>query len=421
MVAEISIFEGMEAFKKEFDFRGKVHTQKTYLRALDLFSYFITSPKDAGASQYRNLGMESPLSELPESILAGYLAFIREHPYPADYRGRGKIVIGSEIDQTHPQKPYSQATLQLYETALKRVLRFWRAKKWITFTELDQVEAKLSTSTQQKNSRKSLITRAEMVPSDLGPTLLSTADKALKNLGSSTKSTRLARLDTLRAKCMVHIFMATGLRASDLVALTIESVMKSTEQAGRLYVKTIKSGTVANCYLGPEVIKSIEAYLKERNDDSPWLFIQHARGGRARKVKSKGKNKGVKVSYSKLKMDGKTRKGYGCPITTATVWRIIQKVAKNAQYDTDNPDLFLSPHALRHWLGQTLRTKEVPLDLIQANFGHSSVDTTQKIYAPKPNMAAAIEALKEIQLIDQKREESPADEQESGTPGEKSP
>jgi integrase len=51
---------------------------------------------------------------------------------------------------------------------------------------------------------------------------------------------------------------------------------------------------------------------------------------------------------------------------------------------------------LRHWLAQTLRDSLVPLDVIQAGLGHSSLETTRKIYAPSPNMSPMVDAIRQM-------------------------
>jgi len=386
LTKQLTISEGIKSFIAEFDFNGKKNTEKTYLRALVLFEEFIVSDKDESSAEYRSLLLSSYLSDLPDSILGGYLAWLRRHPFPIEYRGRYK----PPVDNTSPPpcKQYSPSTIHLYETAIKRVLGFWRGRDWLSFNLLDQAEAQRSASTKPKTDGKFTNIRATLVPPDFGTIMLDTANRIVRELGVNSKSTRSARLESLRSKCLIHVLMLTGLRASDIAVLTVRAITDAQERNGYMNIKTIKSGTIANCYLNPAVLESISMYLNERGDKSPWLFIQHGKSG-----KKPDPNKTV---FSKYTSEGKTRKGYGAPITPLTVWRIVRSVATAAGYKQEDVDRFTSPHALRHWFAQNLRDDLVPLDVIQAGLGHSSLETTREIYAPFPNLKPMVDSLNRL-------------------------
>jgi integrase len=178
--------------------------------------------------------------------------------------------------------------------------------------------------------------------------------------------------------------MATGLRASDVARLTIRDIEHARNLGGYMVVVMQKTEAPAYCFLFPPVFESIDAYLQERKDRSPWLFIQHGRSGK--------KRQGTADYFA-----SNTHKGYGAPISTTTVWRIVRSIATAAGYKESDDNLFLSPHAMRHWFAQSLRDADVPIDDIQSALGHASSETTKAIYAPLPNLKRLIQAQGEIQ------------------------
>jgi integrase len=387
MPQSLTIADGIEIFAKEFDFNGKANTKKTYLRALVLFGEFISSADPDKSPAYRDLNLNSPISELPNTITTGFTSWLREHSFPIEYRGRRRLVPNPTLP--HPTKTYSANSVYLYETALQRVLRFWRSRDLLSFNELNQAEAERASTTKSKSrNHLQMDLRASLVPDDFGEVMFSVANQLVSDLGNSDTASRSAKLETLRAKSLIHVLMTTGLRVSDVVTLTKNDIELAKASNGNMQVTTKKSGSTAFCYLDDSVFSSIEAYLLERKDKSPWLFIQHGRTGKRRD--------GIPGNYSRLTTDGKLRRGYGAPITPQMVWRIVNAVSRAAGYDHTKNDQFVSPHALRHWLAQSLRNAQVPLNDIQAVLGHTSVETTRKIYAPSPNLKPVVAAIKQM-------------------------
>jgi integrase len=387
MAQSISIADGIDIFTKEFDFNGKQNTRKTYLRALALFKEFIVSTDSDKSPAYRELTLNSSLYALPNSITTGFISWLREHPFPVEYRGQSKLIPDPAVPC--PTAKYSIATINLYETGLQRVLRFWRSRGFLSFNELSQNEAEQASTTKNKKSKSlPMNLRASSVPADFGTVMLATANQLLNDLGANSQASRPAILEAARAKCLIHVLMMTGLRASDVVTLTRKDIQAAKDSSGYMQVVTKKSGSIAYCFLDASVFESVDLYLSKRGDKSPWLFIQHGRSGK--------KRDNVQSNYSRINEKGKLRKGYGAPITTQMVWRIVASVANAAGYDKSEENIFISPHALRHWLAQTLRDSLVPLDVIQAGLGHSSLETTRKIYAPSPNMSPMVDAIRQM-------------------------
>jgi len=51
------------------------------------------------------------------------------------------------------------------------------------------------------------------------------------------------------------------------------------------------------------------------------------------------------------------------------------------------------PHAFRHFRAQSLRDEGMDLGLLQALLGHSSIETTRRIYAPHTSVSQLVDAL----------------------------
>ena len=380
MTHSLTITEGINSFMNEFDFHGRENTKRAYLRAVTLFQMYLEAAN--GALITTDISSESYLSDLPDTIFAGFMSWLRNHPYPVDYRVRSKTT--SEALPLPTLKKYSIATINLYETAVLRLLQFWRVRKWLSFSEINQAEVAKASGTTNTKKNRAINRRASAVPEDFGMIMLNTASRLVAEVEANTKSTHSSRLEALRAKCLVHMLMATGLRASDVARLTIRDIENARNLGGYMVVVMQKTEAPAYCFLFPPVFESIDAYLTERKDRSPWLFIQHGRSGK--------KRQGTADHFA-----NNTQKGYGAPISTTTVWRIVRSVATAAGYKEPDENLFLSPHAMRHWFAQSLRNADVPIDDIQSALGHASSETTKAIYAPLPNLKRLIQAQGEIQ------------------------
>ena len=375
-----TISEGIQAFINEFDFHGRENTKRAYLRAVTLFQVYLQATDGVGVAM--EYSFASLLTDLPDTIFTGFMSWLRTHPYPVDYRSRTETNV--DLLPFPALNKYSVATINLYETAIQRMLQFWRARKWLSFSELSQAEVTKASGTTNTKKNRSINRRASAVPEDFGLIMLNTASRLVTEVGADKKSTHLSRLEVLRARCLIHILMATGLRASDVARLTIRDIENARNLGGYMVVVMQKTEAPAYCFLFPPVFESIDAYLQERKDRSPWLFIQHGRSGK--------KRQGTADYFA-----SNTHKGYGAPISTTTVWRIVRSIATAAGYKESDDNLFLSPHAMRHWFAQSLRDADVPIDDIQSALGHASSETTKAIYAPLPNLKRLIQAQGEIQ------------------------
>lgn len=369
MTQSPTISEGIDIFLEKFEFHNSKNTQRAYSRAARLFYIFLCEPN--GVSSTTGLCGASQLSDLPKTVLSDFLGWLHHRPYAADYRERPRGM--DEITPLPSGKAYATATINLYETSVRHILEFWRVRGWLSFSEASQDEVIKASGTNHQHKNREINRRAGAVPEDFGTVMFAAATRMVAEVLTAPKATHLERLEALRAKCLIHVLMATGLRASDMARLTLQNIEKARALGGYMEVQMQKTRAPAYCYLFGPVFDSIDAYLAERQDRSPWLFIQHGRSGKKRQKPAEF-------------FADSTSKGYGAPISTTTVWRIVRSVATAAGYKESDAGLFIAPHGMRHWYAQTLRDAGVPIDDIQAALGHASAETTKTVYAPIPNL-----------------------------------
>lgn len=164
--------------------------------------------------------------------------------------------------------------------------------------------------------------------------LLNAADKLPKNEG-------------LRAKCLIEILYATGLRVSELITITFAAIQHAMKQHETPMVLTIrgKGNKERVVLLSKPARSAIENYLAIRHtfftgDNSPWLFPSHGAQGYL------------------------TRQRFG---------QLLKELALSAGLD---PSRF-SPHVLRHAFATHLVAGGADLFSVQKLLGHSDISTTE--------------------------------------------
>ncbi|MFV0395311.1 MAG: site-specific tyrosine recombinase XerD [Coprobacillaceae bacterium] len=142
-----------------------------------------------------------------------------------------------------------------------------------------------------------------------------------------------------RNRCMMELLYATGVRVSELTALTLAQINVNMQ-----YIKVIGKGNKERLVpMTPYVSQMIKKYLeKDRefflpNLDSSYVFL--------------------------------TKKGK--PLTREHVYQIVQKVADNCDVNKH-----FSPHSLRHTFATHLLENGADLRSIQELLGHSDINTT---------------------------------------------
>ncbi len=156
------------------------------------------------------------------------------------------------------------------------------------------------------------------------------------------RTARLERLKILRGRAIVHTLYASGGRVSEVASLTREMLLD-----GRLDEVHLvgKGGQPRLILLTREAMRAIQAYIAERNDDYPGVFISHGRG-------------------------------YGKALGRGTIWAVVKQAAKAVGLHKST-----SPHSFRHFRATQLLNEGMPLESVQAYLGHQDISTTRKVYA----------------------------------------
>lgn len=150
----------------------------------------------------------------------------------------------------------------------------------------------------------------------------------------------------LRDRAILETFFSTGMRIAELVGLNKEQI-KVPVGGGELEVGIMgKGGRARTVYFSEGALRSLEEYLKTRNDNDKALFINYrSGGGNSRRLTSRSIEKMIK-RYALLA---------GLPITT-------------------------TPHVMRHSFATDLLNQGVDIRILQEFLGHKSISATQ-IYA----------------------------------------
>ena len=270
----------------------------------------------------------------------------------------------------------SEYTQNIYESALRRALNFWRIKGWISFSSDVEKETRMAMRIKSKKGNFSGSSRVGRVPEDFGDRMAQIADSMpLPEKG------RINRLNVLRAQALIHLLRATGLRIGDVCRFTKSDFRDAKSRGGYFTLPMQKTGTLAHCFLGEDAIHALDRYLKERSDTSPWMFIQHGRSGKVRPGTSQ--------------FFRSTVRGYGSKISPKTAWEIIRGIGRQA-YGRKTTQ-FISPHAFRHWHAQSLIQAGARLEDVQSILGHANPVITKQIYAPEPDLSRISEKERIIQ------------------------
>ncbi|MEK7158210.1 MAG: tyrosine-type recombinase/integrase [Patescibacteria group bacterium] len=101
-------------------------------------------------------------------------------------------------------------------------------------------------------------------------------------------------------------------------------------------------------FLSPKSKQWIAAYLKQRHDLQPWLFVRHDRGAHAK--------------------EGEIEQG----LTPRSIQRLVEKYTKISGITRN-----ITPHKLRHSFATDLLASGADIRAVQAMLGHQSITTTQ--------------------------------------------
>ena len=145
----------------------------------------------------------------------------------------------------------------------------------------------------------------------------------------------------LRDRAIFELFFSTGLRLSELCALSIDDVDLTRDE----FSVRGKGDKVRVVFLSDEAKRTIAAYLSKRRDMADALFIQYGKNAKAAKD----------LRLSPLAVQ---RMFKGCAAKAG----ITRKV---------------TPHVLRHSFATDLLSNGADLRSVQALLGHANIATTQ--------------------------------------------
>ena len=149
---------------------------------------------------------------------------------------------------------------------------------------------------------------------------------------------------TIREKALIDFLYSTGCRVSEVASMKIEDV---DFPEGTVHIRHGKGDKERKVYINAESEVSLRAYMEERQDETPYLFVASRRpyGGM-----------GIKSFQS-----------------------IIKKVAGRT-----NITKRVTPHIFRHTTGTVAIQHGMPVEQVKEMLGHESLETTM-IYAKVDN------------------------------------
>lgn len=267
----------------------------------------------------------------------GYAGHDREDPAPIPIaRLQDNILEEFYLWLTDQYK--SQQTVRTYLSAVRRFLTWLDARDLMAPNfQLGKAQNRLKAA-QGKKARVPY--KYRRVDPEL-PRVVTYYDKLSLPQGDDPQS-QLERFKILRARAIVHTLYASGGRVSEVASLTREMVLDGRIDEVHLIGK---GGQPRLILLTPEAMRAIQAYIAERADNYPGLFISHGRA-------------------------------HGQSLGRGTIWAVVKKAAEAVGLHKST-----SPHSFRHFRATQLLNEGMPLESVQAYLGHQDISTTRKVYA----------------------------------------
>lgn len=152
------------------------------------------------------------------------------------------------------------------------------------------------------------------------------------------------RLALLRNRAIMHTLYSTAARISEVAKLNRQNVDYGRAKYARVTGKGNKTRTL---HLRDYAQQAIQAYLRERKDINPALFVAHSNN----------------TSETRLSI-------------TSIHLLVKEAVTKLGLHEN------LSAHDFRHYRATQLLKAGMPIEVIQEYLGHADISTTRTIYAP---------------------------------------
>lgn len=152
------------------------------------------------------------------------------------------------------------------------------------------------------------------------------------------------RLSLLRDRAIVKMLYSTAARISEVVSLNRANVGNGRAAYATIIGKGNKGRTL---HIRAYARESVVAYLAERRDANPALFVSHSRNSTSARL------------------------------SITSVHKVVKRAVKALALHES-----LSAHDFRHYRATQLLRAGMPLEVVQEFLGHADVTTTRNIYAP---------------------------------------
>ncbi len=152
------------------------------------------------------------------------------------------------------------------------------------------------------------------------------------------------RLSLLRDRAIVRMLYSTAARISEVVSLNRANVGNGRAPYATIIGKGNKGRTL---HIRGYAREAVVAYLAERGDANPALFVSHSRNSTSARL------------------------------SITSVHNVVKHAVKALNLHES-----LSAHDFRHYRATQLLRAGMPLEVVQEFLGHADVTTTRNIYAP---------------------------------------
>lgn len=152
------------------------------------------------------------------------------------------------------------------------------------------------------------------------------------------------RLSLLRDRAIVRMLYSTAARISEVVSLNRANVGNGRAPYATIIGKGNKGRTL---HIRGYAREAVVAYLAERSDANPALFVSHSRNSTSARL------------------------------SITSVHNVVKRAVKALNLHES-----LSAHDFRHYRATQLLRAGMPLEVVQEFLGHADVTTTRNIYAP---------------------------------------
>lgn len=289
-------------------------TGETYGWALSAFQQFLEETEYAAGDSEDDDAAAFPIDQLYDDVLEEFYLWLHD-------------------------RYESRATVRTYLAAARRFLVWLDAHDMLSPEfQLGKAQSRLRTA---QGERGRAPYKHRRIDPEI-PRIVTYYDEQPLPSGDDDWRSRLERLKILRARAIVHTLYASGGRVSEVASLTREMVLDGRVDEVHL---PGKGGETRVILLTPQAMRAIQAYIAERQEGHPGLFISHGRG-------------------------------YGQPLGRGTIWKVVKDAAAALGLHEST-----SPHSFRHFRATQLLNEGMPLESVQAYLGHQDISTTRKVYA----------------------------------------